>query len=482
MNTAYEAVIGLEFHVQLITATKIFCSCAVTFGDPPNTNTCPVCLGLPGCLPVLNRRVVEQALRIGLVLNCDIQPWSAFARKNYFYPDLPKGYQISQFEHPFGLGGFLDFELEGETRRVQLTRIHLEEDAGKLIHPDTPWAKGTYVDFNRCGAPLMEIVTEPDLRSPAAARAFMHTLRDLLRHIGVCEGNLEEGNMRCDANLSVRPQGSDALRPASELKNLNSFRFLQQALEYEFKRQVEIYQAGGHVVRETRQFDPATGVTIGMRSKEAAHDYRYFPEPDLVPLVIDDSWTEMVRDSLPELPARMKQRFAAQYGISEYDAAVLTSSLDLAAFFETAAALAAPKQVANWLMGDVTRLLKQESIDIEASRLAPEHLAQLVRLIDEGVISGSMAKDILEESFSTGTAPGEVVERRGLSQISDDTVLEEMVKNVLAAHPDKVSAYRSGRVGLYGFFMGQVMKQTKGKANPQLLDRIMRAHLGTPAV
>jgi aspartyl-tRNA(Asn)/glutamyl-tRNA(Gln) amidotransferase subunit B len=475
----FEPVIGLEVHAQLLTQSKIFCPCTTKFGNPPNSNTCPVCLGMPGVLPVLNRKAVEFAVKAGLALGCEIRRRSLFARKNYFYPDLPKGYQISMYDQPLCVGGGIDIETPGGLKRIGLTRIHLEEDAGKSIHPETPGSCDcTLVDLNRAGVPLIEIVSEPDIASPEEAHAYLSALRTTLLYLKVCDGNMEEGSLRCDANVSVRPAGRKELGVKIELKNLNSFRFIQRALQYEIERQSAVLREGGVLVQESRLYDPDAGVTSSMRSKEEAHDYRYFPEPDLPPLVVDDAWIEEIRAGLPELPRARRERLAKEYGIPAYDAGVLTATAELADYFEAAArASENPKGASNWIMGEVLRKLKEEKREISGCPFPPERLGELVRLIDAGTLSGTMAKEVFEEMWATGRAPAEIVVARDLSQISDEGELLAAIERVMADHPGPLAQYRGGKTATFGFFMGQVMKATKGKANPALIQKLLAAKL-----
>ncbi len=468
----FEAVIGLEVHVQLQTDSKIFCSCSTTFGAPPNTHTCPVCLGMPGVLPVLNRKVVEYAMKMALATNCRINRRFVFARKQYFYPDLPKGYQISQHELPIAENGSVEIDVNGSKRRIGITRIHMEEDAGKLVHDEA--RPISYVDLNRTGVPLIEIVSEPDIRAPEEAAEYLKSLREIVRYLEISDGNMEEGSLRCDANISLRPKGESRLGTKVELKNMNSFRHVQKALEYEIRRQSALLLDGQEIVQETRLWDVAKGVTLSMRSKEEAHDYRYFPDPDLVPIEIDQEWLESTRASLPELPSAKRERFQSQYGIPPYDAAILTSTKALADFFEESVTLYSnAKTVSNWIMGELTKLLNEHSKEIDETPVTPKHLADLLHLIDQGTISGKIGKAILAEVFTTGRSPEEIVEEKGLRQVSDAGELEAIVQEVLSRHPGEVEKYRAGKTKVMGFFVGQVMRETKGKANPKLVNELL---------
>jgi len=471
----YQVVIGLEVHTQLTTNTKIFCGCSTRFGATPNSQTCPVCLGFPGALPVLNRTVVEYAIRAGLATDCSITKRSVFARKNYFYPDLPKGYQISQFDLPICLDGHLDIDMDGERRRIGITRIHMEEDAGKLVHADLPGGNDdSCVDLNRACTPLLEVVSEPDMRSPDEAIAYLKKLHQIVVYLGICDGNLEEGSFRCDANVSLMPVGSTVLGTRAELKNINSFRFIKQAIEYEMERQAEILDEGGRVVQETRLFDPSTGTTRSMRGKEEAHDYRYFPDPDLVPVIVDDAWIEQVRKSLPELPEAKRTRFASELGLTEYDAEVLAASRELAAYFEATVALfPQPKTVSNWVMGEVTRVLNESGLGIADSPVTPALLADLLKLIEAGTISVKIAKTVFEEMYRTGKEPGVIVAEKGLVQVSDTGAIEAIIDAVLEQEAGQLAEYRSGKDKLFGFFVGQVMRASKGKANPALVNELL---------
>jgi aspartyl-tRNA(Asn)/glutamyl-tRNA(Gln) amidotransferase subunit B len=473
----YEAVIGLEIHAQLLTESKIFCGCSAAFGGKPNTHTCPICTGMPGSLPVLNRKVVECAIKLALATDSRVAPLSLFARKNYFYPDLPKGYQISQYELPLAANGFVEIPVaDGVKKRVGITRIHMEEDAGKLFHDEAkPFS---YVDFNRTGVPLLEIVSEPDLRTPQEAADYLRQLRTILQYLEICDGNMEEGSFRCDANVSIRPAGDKTLGTRTEVKNMNSFRNVEQALAYEIERQKKVIETGGAVVQETRLWDPAKGATEAMRGKEEAHDYRYFPDPDLVPLTIDSQWVEEIRTKLPELPLQRKGRFVQAYQIPEYDAGVITVSKALADYYEECVRrFPEPKQVSNWIMGDLLRLLKEDDKEVEASPLSPQQLAEMLVLIKDGTISGKIAKTVFEEMYKTGKAAKAIVEEQGLVQITDADALTKTVDAVLTNHPHEVAEYKNGKEKLFGFFVGQVMKATQGKANPQLVNEILKRHL-----
>jgi aspartyl-tRNA(Asn)/glutamyl-tRNA(Gln) amidotransferase subunit B len=476
----YEAVIGLEVHAELLTDSKVFCGCSAKFGAPPNQNTCPVCLGMPGALPVLNRRVLDLAIRAGLAAHCDIAHYSRWARKNYFYPDLPKGYQISQYELPLCLNGYIDIEDDGVPKQVRLTRIHMEEDTGKNIHD--AHGDASLVDFNRCGVPLLEIVSEPDIRSPQQAGAYLRKLRALVQYLEICDGNMEEGSFRCDANVSIRPRGATQFGTKVEIKNMNSFRGVERAIEYEIKRQAEVLDGGGRLVQETRLWDPDREVTRSMRSKEYADDYRYFPEPDLLPLVVSEERIEEARRRLPELPDARRQRFVQEYGLPAYDAEVLTLRKDLADYYEAAARrYRNPKALSNWVMGDVLRIIRERKLDnalvIHDWPVPPERLAAMVELIDSGEISGKIAKSVFDEMVSTSKTPVQIVAEQGLTQISDEAAILSAIDPVLTANADKVAQYRSGKDKLFGFFVGQVMKATQGKANPQKLNELLRSRL-----
>jgi aspartyl-tRNA(Asn)/glutamyl-tRNA(Gln) amidotransferase subunit B len=474
MNDGCEVVIGLEVHVELHTRTKAFCSCPNEFGSEPNTNVCPVCMGLPGVLPVLNQAVLESAIRTGLAFNCEIASFSKFDRKNYYYPDLPKNYQVSQYDLPLCRQGYLDVEMDGATRRIGITRVHMEEDAGKLVHG--PVGSGySLVDTNRCGVPLLEIVSEPDLRTPEEARAYLEKLKAILEYIDVSDCKMEEGSLRCDANISIRPAGSTVLNPKSEVKNMNSFRAVQHALAAEAERLCAILEEGDQFILETRAWDEVAGVTVQMRIKEEASDYRYFPDPDLVPLVISPDLVAQVRSALPELPSARRQRFMADYGLPAYDAGVLTGSRPLADFYEACVGASHDsKTVSNWVMGEFLRLLKAHNLEVEQARLTPSHLVEMLQLIDRGDISGKIAKAVFEEMFISGSRPREIVEARGLAQISDAGALSAVVQQVLDENPVVVEDYRKGKEKAMAFLVGQVMKATRGQANPQLVNKLIR--------
>ncbi|MFU8803607.1 MAG: Asp-tRNA(Asn)/Glu-tRNA(Gln) amidotransferase subunit GatB [Bradymonadaceae bacterium] len=471
----YETVIGLEVHCQLLTKTKIFSSASTKFGADPNTQVNEVDLGLPGVLPVLNKQAVEFAMLAGLALDCKIRPWSQFARKNYFYPDLPKGYQISQHVHPICEDGHLDYELAGETKRVEIERIHMEEDAGKSSH--VQGRPVSLVDLNRAGVPLIEIVSRPDMRSPDEAVAYLKELHNIVVYLGVCDGNMEEGSFRCDANVSVRPKGQKELGTRAELKNINSFKFIRDAIAFEVRRQINLIEAGKVVVQETRLYNPDRGETFGMRSKEEAHDYRYFPDPDLPALVLDEAWIARVKGDLPELPAAKRRRFQEVFELSERDVEVLCSDRNVAKYFDDAVSFHPenPQGVANWVINEILRAAKEGGLD--AVPVPPRELARLVKLIDEDVISGKIAKDVFEAMIVSAETPDEIIERKGLKQISDPKVIGEMVDKIMAENEGQVEAYRSGKTGLIGWFVGQVMKASRGKGNPQVVNEVLREKL-----
>lgn len=481
MLSAFEPVIGLEVHAQVLTQSKIFCGCSAQFGAAPNAHTCPVCLGMPGVLPVLNHRVVTFAVRLALATNCTIARQSRWARKNYFYPDLPKGYQISMYELPIASDGHVDVVVEGEAKRVGLTRIHMEEDAGKNIHD--AHGDASLVDLNRAGVPLLEIVSEPDIRSVAEAGEYLRTLRAIVQYLEICDGNMEEGSFRCDANVSLRPRGTTGLGVKTEVKNMNSFRAVERALAHEIARQGEVLREGGTIVQETRLWDADREETRSMRTKEHAHDYRYFPDPDLLPLVVTDAWIEEVRQTLPELPAARRARFVADYDLPDYDAEVLTARKDVADYFETAvAAHRNPKAISNWVMSDLLRVVREHKLDdaltITAWPVSPENLGRLVARIDDGTISGKIAKTVWSEMLVNNRSPDAIVAEKDLKQVTDRGAIESAVDAVLAANAAKVAEYRGGKDKLFGFFVGQVMKATKGAANPALVNELLKQKLG----
>lgn len=475
VRARYECVAGLEVHVQLATATKAFCACSTHFGDPPNTNVCPVCLGLPGALPVLNRKALELATKAALALHCDVQRHSRFARKNYFYPDLSKGYQISQYELPLAKGGWLEIELAGVRKRIGITRLHMEEDAAKNLHEGFPDSdEYSHIDFNRGGVPLIEIVSEPDLRSSEEAYAYLTNLKQALEYTAVSDCNMEAGSLRCDANVSVRRAGSKHLGTKVEVKNLNSFRYLTHALEYEIERQIGVIESGGAIVQETRLWNVSAGRTAAMRSKEFAHDYRYFPEPDLLPVTISEQREQESFESMPELPDRKRARFLKEYAISEYDAGVLTATSSLAGYFEAVVrAGASPKTAANWMQTELLRRLNESGREISESRVGPAALAELLRRVEAGEITGAIGKRVFAKMFDSGKSADEIISVENLSPISDEFPLESAARDVIARNPDNVARYRSGNEGVFKFFVGQVMKETKGRANPQVVSKIL---------
>jgi aspartyl-tRNA(Asn)/glutamyl-tRNA(Gln) amidotransferase subunit B len=480
-NQNYEPVIGLEVHAQLLTESKAFCSCSTHFGAEPNSNVCPVCLGMPGVLPVLNQQVVDFVIRLGLAMHCTIASRSIFARKNYFYPDLPKGYQISQYEEPICTNGSVIIELEdGKRKSIGLTRIHMEEDAGKSIHDQDA---DTLVDVNRCGVPLAEIVSEPDLRSPREAYLYLTKIRQLVTYLGICDGNMEEGSLRCDANVSVRRKGETALGTKTEVKNLNSFRFVEKALEYEINRQIDLIETGGTVVQETLLWDSGQGVVVSMRSKEEAHDYRYFPDPDLVPVLVTDEWIQRAAQTLPEDPTARRDRFMSAYHLPRYDADVLTTERPLADYFESAVGSLRSKTpdncklASNWTMGDVLRVVNTDKVDITRFPVKPEDLGDMINLIADGTISGKIAKDVFEEMLKSHEPPKAVVERKGLVQVSDTGAIEQIIDGILANNKGQVEQYLAGKTQVFGFLVGETMKATKGKANPKIVNELLRTKL-----
>ena len=479
MATQYETVIGLEVHTELKTKSKIFCCSSTEFGGEPNTHVCPVCLGLPGVLPVINRRVVEYAIKAGLALNCKIAEFSKFDRKNYYYPDLPKNYQISQYDLPIAEHGHLEVAVDGQNRTIGITRVHMEEDAGKLIHAGENMAVSRYsmVDYNRTGVPLIEIVSEPDLRSPEEARLYLEKMKAVLEYTDVSDCKMEEGSLRCDANISVRPVGQEEFGIRTELKNMNSFRALQKALEYEVERQIEVLEDGGRVIQETRTWDEVKGITLSMRSKEEAHDYRYFPDPDLVPMVISQAWVDEIRHTLPELPDARKQRYVKDYGLPEYDAAVITGSKELSDYFDEGLQYTQnAKALSNWVMGELLKFINTSGLSpaVSGFPVPAANLAELVNLIDRGDISGKIAKDVFAEMHEKGDRPSVIVEAKGLKQISDEGAITAVIDQVIAGNPQSVEDFRSGKEKAIGFLVGQVMKATKGQANPGMVNKLLR--------
>ncbi len=472
----YETVIGLEVHVELHTKSKIFCGCSTSFGAPPNTHTCPVCLGHPGVLTVLNRQAVEYAMKAAMAINCEIAEWCKFDRKNYFYPDSPKAYQISQYDQPVGQNGWIDIEVNGKTKRIGITRLHLEEDAGKLTHIDG--GLGSLVDLNRVGTPLVEIVSEPDIRSPEEAKAYLEKLRAIMQYCDVSDVKMEEGSLRCDANISIRPYGQEKFGTRAELKNMNSFRGVQRGLEYEELRQADILDGGGEVVQETRRWDESQGKTFSMRGKEEAHDYRYFPDPDLVRLHIDDEWKARVRASIPELPDARQARYIEQYGLSSYDAGVLTASMKLSDFFEESLKHTSDaKASANWIMGDLLGYLNANNLELDGVQITGQGLGEMIQLIEKGTISTKIAKTVFKSMLETGKSPQKIVEEQGLVQISDEGAILAIVDSIIAANPQSVEDFRGGKDKAIGFLVGQIMKETKGKANPGLVNKLLMDRL-----
>lgn len=468
----YEVIIGLEVHAELSTNTKMYCNCSTKFGADPNTHCCPICTGMPGVLPVLNERVVEYAVKAGLATNCEISRFSKQDRKNYFYPDLPKAFQTSQYDLPLCIGGHIDINVNGEKKRIGITRIHIEEDAGKLIHD--AYTGDTLVDMNRCAVPLIEIVSEPDIRSAEEAVAYMQTLKSILEYLNVCDCKMQEGSLRCDVNLSVRPVGQKEFGTRTETKNLNSFKAIQNSIEFEIKRQIEEVENGGTIYQETRRWDDAKGIGYAMRSKEDAHDYRYFPEPDLAPIVLSDEYINNIKDNLPEMPHVKKERYIQEFSLPEYDADILTSSIKSANFFEKANEICNnPKAVANWIMGDFARMLNEKEIEINESKVTPENLAELISLIDKGTISSKIAKQVFEDMFESGENAKDIVDKKGLVQMSDEGAIKAIVEKVVEANPQSIIDYKAGKDRAIGFLVGQIMKETKGKANPQIVNKLL---------
>ncbi len=474
----FEPVIGLEVHAQLLTNSKMYCACPTKFGNEPNSNICPVCTAQPGALPVVNKRAIDFAIRAGLATGCSIEAESVFARKNYFYPDLPKGYQISQHDKPICLAGHIDIDLGGgQAKRISITRIHLEEDAGKNVH-DTGHEQTSHIDFNRSGVPLIETVSGPDMCSTQEAVVYLKTLRNIFMYLGICDGNMQEGSFRVDANVSIRLKGEEKLGTRTELKNMNSFNAIERALKFEIERQVKVVTGGGKVVQETLLWNDAEGRTESMRSKEEAHDYRYFPEPDLMKLVVDNEWIANVKSTLPELELAKKRRFVEVLGLPEYDAGVLTQDKSVADYFEACvAAFNSPKKISNWIMTELLRELNNAGIEIGSCKIKPQHMAKLVELIENSTISGKIAKTVFEEMFASGEAPEKIVEAKGLVQVTDTSAIEAAVDKVLAEFPDHVAKYKSGKVGVFGHFVGSVMKETKGKANPKIVNDLLKKKL-----
>lgn len=468
----YEVIIGLEVHAELSTNTKMYCNCSTTFGADPNTHCCPICTGMPGVLPVLNERVVEYAVKAGLATNCEISRFSKQDRKNYFYPDLPKAFQTSQYDLPLCIGGHLDINVNGEKKKIGITRIHIEEDAGKLIHD--AYTGDTLVDMNRCAVPLIEIVSEPDIRSADEAVAYMQTLKSILEYLNVCDCKMQEGSLRCDVNLSVRPVGQKEFGTRTETKNLNSFKAIHNSIEFEIQRQIEVLENGGKIYQETRRFDDVKGIGYAMRTKEDAQDYRYFPEPDLAPIVLSDEYINNIKDNLPEMPHIKKERYIKEFELPEYDAEILTSSRKTASFFEKTNSICInPKAVSNWIMGDFARMLNEKEIEIDESKVTEENLAALISLIDKGTISSKIAKQVFEEMFETGKNAEDIVKEKGLVQMSDEGAIKEICQKVVDANPQSIVDYKAGKDRAIGFLVGQIMKETKGKANPQIVNKIL---------
>lgn len=473
----YESIIGLEVHAQLKTKSKMFCSCSADFGAQPNSNICPVCTAQPGTLPVVNKLAIEMAIKAGLAVGSQIQGKSIFARKNYFYPDLPKGYQISQYEYPLCLGGFLNIETDTGTKKISIIRIHLEEDAGKLLH-DFGHKDSSHVDFNRCGVPLIEIVSGPNMHSPKEAGNYLRTLRNILVYLDVCEGDLEKGHFRCDANISIRPIGQTALGTRTEMKNLNSFKAVEHALAYEIKRQTGVIESGGQIAQETRFWSDAKGETQSMRSKEQAHDYRYFPDPDLTPLIVGEEWINRVRTTLPELAMARSERFITQHGLPKADADILTNDKHIADYFESIVSInALPKKTANWIISELLRELKNNEQEIGSCPIKPESFAKLITLIEDGTISGKIAKDVFADMYTKGLAPEKIIEDKGLKQVSDAGAIDAAIDKVISSCTEQVAQYKSGKAAVFGFLVGQVMKETRGQANPKLVNELLKKKL-----
>lgn len=481
-NEQYEPVIGLEVHAQLLTKSKAFCGCSTQFGNDPNSNVCPVCLGMPGVLPVLNKNLVEFIMKMGLATDCGIAPRSVFARKNYFYPDLPKGYQISQYEEPICSNGWIEIELkDGSTKRIGITRIHMEEDAGKSIHDQDV---STFVDVNRCGVPLIEIVSEPDMRSPNEAYQYLYKIRQLVTYLGICDGNMEEGSLRCDANVSIRKKGETKLGTKIEVKNMNSFRFVEKALEYEINRQIELAENGESIIQQTMLWDSDEGICLPMRLKEEAHDYRYFPDPDLVPVLVHQEWIDEVKATLPELPTSRRDRYISEFRLPKYDADIITADRELADYFERVVSNLntkneeSYKMVSNWTMVDVLRVVNERHIGISDFPIAPENLSDMINLIIDGTISGKIAKEVFEEMLKTKESPATIIEKKGLMQVSDEAAIEKVIEEILAANQGQVEQYRNGKTQVFGFFVGQTMKAMKGRANPKVVNEVLKRKLG----